>query len=201
MHNHAVSTYFISPIVEIRKNEPVNVFDKTYFTDSYLGDHLREEYRNWKEGKYFLMEYNDLIPQNVREHLKANPNFKEEYSPQDGRNMFVFTIPTEYVESYVLKVIDGKYSEASKEVVNKYFPDNLSHPRYGNRLVFLKSEQWKEKWERELGVVLPDGAEVYSKPFPRNEVYGYYLEPVKEVTEQTTFDLDLSSEDYKLESI
>jgi hypothetical protein len=46
MHNHAVSTYFISPIVEIRKNEPVNVFDKNYFTDSYLGDHLREEYRN-----------------------------------------------------------------------------------------------------------------------------------------------------------
>lgn len=45
-HNHAVSTYFISPLLELRKNEPLNVFDKAFYTQTYLGDHQRPEYRN-----------------------------------------------------------------------------------------------------------------------------------------------------------
>ena len=149
------------------------------------------------------MEYNSNIPQELVEHLKSNPHFKEQYSPQDGRILFVFSTPEEVRENFVLKVIEGKYSEADRKVVDKYFPDNPSHSRYGNRLVFLKSDLWKQRWEREIGVVLPDGAEVYSKPFPRNEVYGYYNDSVElneEVADQTTIELDLSHEDYELKS-
>jgi len=94
------------------------------------------------------------------------------YDPQKGKRIFVFRLPQEVKKSYTAKVLAGKYSEADRQVVDKYFPNDPSHPLYGNRLVFDKGEQWRNYWDAR-GVVIPENAEVYSKPQAKNEQYGY----------------------------
>jgi hypothetical protein len=97
------------------------------------------------------------------------------YEPQKAKRIFVFRLPKEVKEGYTFKILEGKYSEADRKVVNKYFPADPSHSLYGNRLIFDKSELWRQEWEKK-GVSLPEDAEVYSKPFARNELYGYVPE-------------------------
>jgi hypothetical protein len=101
--------------------------------------------------------------------------------------MFVFVLPESLKESYVKPVLAGKYSEADRQVVDLYFPKDPNHARYGNRLVFDKSDLWKLDWEKKIGISLPEGAEVYPKAQPKNETYGY-IDPsefgLAEVTDQ-----------------
>lgn len=87
--------------------------------------------------------------------------------------MFVFTLPEEVKETYTDHVLAGKYSQADKAVVDKYFPDVPSHVHYGNRLVFYKSPLWAEQWESKIGQPLPEGAEVFTRPTASTELYGH----------------------------
>lgn len=87
--------------------------------------------------------------------------------------MFVFQLPTNTLEKYVKPVLAGEYSKADKKVVDEFFPNSPSSPRYGNRLVFEKSELYKRDWEAKIGVALPEGAEVWPRPLPQRETYGY----------------------------
>jgi hypothetical protein len=124
-----------------------------------------------------LIEFADTLPQSLTEHLQSSPTFVEDYVPQKGKRIFVFRLPEEVKETYTFKILEGKYSEADRKVVDRFFPNDPHHSHYGNRLILEKSDVWKKQIEKEIGVSLADGAEVYSKPFPRNEVYGYY-EPI-----------------------
>ena len=87
--------------------------------------------------------------------------------------MFVFLLPEEVKKTYTDHVLAGKYSQADKQVVDRYFPDDPRSLYYGNRLVFYQSPLWAEKWESQIGQPLPQGAEVYSRPTPSTELYGY----------------------------
>jgi len=128
-----------------------------------------------------LIEFADTLPQILTEHLQSKPTFVEDYEPQKGKRIFVFRLPEEVKEAYTFKILEGKYSEADRSVVDRLFPNDPHHSHYGNRLILEKSDVWKKQIEKEIGVSLADGAEVYSKPFPRNEVYGYYEDNSTEV--------------------
>ena len=169
--------------MELRKEAPVNIFDPAYYLDSYSGDIHREEYRNWKKGEFVLLEFAATLPQSLTKHLQSSPTFVEDYEPQKGKRIFVFRLPEEVKEAYTFKILGGKYSEADRKVVDRLFPNDPHHSHYGNRLILEKSDVWKKQLEKEIGVSLADGAEVYSKPFPRNEVYGYYEDNSTESTE------------------
>jgi predicted class III extradiol MEMO1 family dioxygenase len=124
-----------------------------------------------------LLEYSQDVPQALVDYLQSRPNFVEHYSPQKGKIMFVFRLTKDVKERYTDKILAGKYSEADKQVVDKYFPNDPSHFRYGNRLIIEKSERWKEYWETKIGLPLPVDAEVYPRPQAKNEVYGYVPTP------------------------
>jgi hypothetical protein len=87
--------------------------------------------------------------------------------------MFVFKLPEETLEGYVKHILAGEYSKADKTVVDRFFPNTPSSPRYGNRLVFDKSDLWRKDWESKVGMPLPEGAEVWPRPLPTRETYGY----------------------------
>lgn len=84
--------------------------------------------------------------------------------------MFVFRIPEEVKEGLVKPVLEGAYSKADKGLVEKYFSDPK---RQGNRQVFAKDPVYKTYWEELIGMPLPEDAEVWPKPTPSRETYGY----------------------------
>jgi len=43
---HTITALFLVPLLELRKEAPVNIFDPAYYLDAYSGDMHREEYRN-----------------------------------------------------------------------------------------------------------------------------------------------------------
>lgn len=119
------------------------------------------------------MLYNQDLPEKLSEYLRNASSFVETYVPHEGYTMFVFALPQSLRESFIDPVLAGKYSEADKAVVELYFPKDPNHPRYGNRLVFDKSDLWRTEWENKIGVSLPEGAEVWSKATKETENYGY----------------------------
>ena len=169
---HTISALFLSPLLELKQGAPVNIYDPAYYLSTYSGDVHREEYANWEAGDFVLLEYSENLPENLVEHFQKHPAFVEMYEPQKGKRIFVFNLPKEVKQTYTTKVLAGKYSEADKKVVEKYFPNDPNHTLYGNRLVFDKSDQWRIYWENR-GVSIPEDAEVYSRPLPKNEQYGY----------------------------
>lgn len=85
--------------------------------------------------------------------------------------MFVFRIPDEVKEGLVKPVLEGAYSKVDKGLVEKFFSELR---RKGNRQVFDKDPLvYKTFWEELIGVPLPEGAEVWPKPRPSREIYGY----------------------------
>lgn len=119
------------------------------------------------------MLFNQSLPEKLSEYLRNAPSFVEAYEPHEGYTMFVFALPESLRESFINPVLAGKYSEADRTVVELYFPKDPNHARYGNRLVFDKSDLWRTDWENRIGISLPEGAEVWSKATKETENYGY----------------------------
>jgi hypothetical protein len=95
------------------------------------------------------------------------------YNPTEDVFVYVFNITDAQHESVVKPFLEGKYSEVDRTYVEKYFPSVPSHHLYTNRLIFDKDDKVKRMWEKKLDVELPKGAEVWSKPQPKNEIYGF----------------------------
>jgi len=119
------------------------------------------------------MLFNKDLPEKLSEYLRNHQSFVETYEPHEGYTMFVFALPESIKESFINPVLAGKYSEADKAVVDLYFPKDPNHARYGNRLVFDKSDLWRTEWEKKIGISLPEEAEVWSKATKNTENYGY----------------------------
>lgn len=76
----------------------------------------------------------------------------------------------------------GKYSEICREYVSTHFSPVLKNTSViatseqiesVNWLVLTKSSKLRERWESFLDVSIPDTAELYSIPNPRNEILDY----------------------------
>jgi hypothetical protein len=120
------------------------------------------------------MLYNKDLPQELSDYFKTVPSYVEDYAPTMlGYRMFVFELPKDTLAGYVKHILVGEYSKADKVIVDKHFPLSNMHPRYGNRLVFERSDLWRKDWEEKIGVSLPENAEVWPRPFPKRETYGY----------------------------
>lgn len=112
------------------------------------------------------------MPQDLVEHLQKHPSFVESYKPNEVSILFVFRLPKN-ASKYTASILAGKYSEADRTIVDKYMPKDPSHFRYGNRLVIERDQRWRDYWEERIGTSLPEGAEVYPRPLPKKELYGY----------------------------
>lgn len=181
---YSITASFLAPVLELKEKAPLNLYGP-YHEGTFSADSLNPKYRVW--GENLLVLFNKDLPNSLSEYLQSHQSFVETYEPEEGLTMFVFVLPESLKESYVKPVLAGKYSEADRLVVDLYFPKDPNHARYGNRLVFDKSDLWKLDWEKKIGISLPEGAEVYPKAQPKNETYGY-IDPsefgLAEVTDQ-----------------
>jgi hypothetical protein len=105
--------------------------------------------------------------------LRGHHRFVESYSPVDGDTLYAFKLSEDEQQKLVKPFVEGRYSKIDRDYVEKFFPNVPHHRLYGNRLVLDKSPRLKEAIEDELGVTLPDNAEVWSKPKLEYELYGY----------------------------
>lgn len=160
---------FMTPLVELKY--PGNIYTSTYH-GTYMGDmsHTPKP-EDW--GKYLYFVYDGEVEEGLAEHFRKHPLFVTEYSPEEGKTTFVLKVPDEKFETVMKPFREGKYSEVDRTYVDEHFPRKFGTRLYANRLVFDKDKAMKEMWERRIGVDLPDDAEVWSKPLPKEEVYGY----------------------------
>lgn len=171
---HSITASFLAPLLDLKDKAPVNLIGP-YYEDAYSADAMSEKYKDW--GTHVLLLFNKDLPKELSEYLQTSQYYVEDYEPSlVGYRMFVFKLPEETLEGYVKHVLAGEYSKADKTVVDRFFPNTPSSPRYGNRLVFEKSDLWRKDWESKIGMSLPEGAEVWPRPTPKRETYGYIAE-------------------------
>lgn len=113
------------------------------------------------------------MPSLLDKELREHPKFVEVRTPKEGDTLYVFSITEEEREGVVEPFKRGEYSKMDRKYVERFFPNQAGHRLYPNRLVCDKSDLMREAIETELGVHLPDNAEVWSKPKMEEEVYGY----------------------------
>jgi len=166
------TSQFILPILD----ESYYDLIEAGFKNAYLGDSRELEHRG--QYLYLLMESDKkekakwLTEKALYEKTLVGSN-SEEY-------LLVFKIPEEDYYQVVTPFMKGKYSEISREYVDKNFSPIV---RIGNVAVtditysiLKKSQALREEWEELLNTTLPEDAEVWSTPDIDNEETYNYIE-------------------------
>jgi hypothetical protein len=158
---------------------------------AYLKQHrfvnafLKDLTNNVIEGSrllYFLFDFNihDELYLDFLEDIEEHSSYRGRYAVEEGsRTMIVFQIPEELNEVYD-KFVEGKYTKIPREYVKAYFKPRLyaGTDEYGisiwkpskNYLILTGDKVIRKQIEEDLKVVLPEDAEVFSKP----NHYEYY---------------------------
>lgn len=157
-----LSSSFIRPLVDIPK--------KQVYSSSFKDTYLAAEGYDCEYGRCMFLCYQAPVSDSLDSTLKSCPLYEATYTPDEKDVLYVFRIKEDDYKTVVLPFTQGKYSEVSRDFVEKYFPNEPTSPLYGNRLIFDKSQRWVEEWSKK-GVELPDGAEVWSRPLEQKETY------------------------------
>lgn len=167
---------FLTPILEMNLSPYADSYIGTY-----LGDASQEGEPIWGEEIYLVYSKK---PDELDAYLRSLPSFKRSYTSMVGDVLYAFGISEEMKEKVVKPFMEGKYSAVDRSYVEKNFPASPTHKLYGNRLVFDRSPILRKMWEEKIGVELDEEAEVWSKPKPELETYGFKLdEPFRTVPE------------------
>lgn len=98
-------------------------------------------------------------------------NYIDEISVDNNR-LLRFKIPKKYKKSVVKPFIEGSYSKIDKKFVHKFTNKKLNDQTINSVWkIFHKAPSIKEYWEHRIGVVLPEDAEVWSKPIKSQEIF------------------------------
>jgi len=141
----------------------------------YLGNYLVQG-DQW--GEYLYLVLNGAITSELREILDNHP---QKVSESDG--IYTFAITDKDKETIVSPFLKGKYSEIDRDYVAKNFPNKeyIGTNQHGrpvykplvNYKILTKDPSLKEWWEEKYGLALPEGAEVWSRPEPEDEIMYY----------------------------
>lgn len=150
---------FLFPLLEIPKalfhcnikNNFGQTIMSTRFLNSYLYDvdlnHL--EYNNGPFIYIVIKPYQDREFETFYSTILSFSNYVDEYE-KEGFIIMIFKIPETNLEDYQ-KVIDGGYSTLSKEAKTLVMQNSFfSGKPYIIPLIFNKSENLKESWEKKL---------------------------------------------------
>lgn len=165
-----LSSYFLTPVLNLRTHVGPDVLFNDAFVNTYLKDAKFEDEQ--LGGHFYFLFKSSLSPQ-MSGKLEGHPLFVEKYPIGEDQVMFKFKIPDEQVHNVVTPFLQGKYSEVDKTYVDANFPDEPTSKSYANRLVFYKHELIRKYQEERIGLDLPDDAEVWDKPLESNETFNY----------------------------
>lgn len=163
------TSMFLRPLLEL---------EMCTHSPAYLGTYLGDAHRDTDEtawGSKLYVAFRGEVAKMFDQYLRASSRFVEAYSPKDGDTLYVFTVSETELEKVVKPFMAGKYSKIDRDYVVRHFPNDPGHRYYGNRLVLDKSPVLRKLIERELDATLPKGAEVWSKPDLKKEVYAYEM--------------------------
>lgn len=164
------SLWFVTQMFEFEK-APERVFDNPNFVNTYLID---PEFSEDFNGQLYVL-FKSGMSDNLVNFLTSHTAFKTTYSPKDGLQMFVFSYDPEQIEGVVKPFLRGAFSKIDRAYVERYFPAVASHHNYTTRKVLDRHPDYKEYWERRIGVELPSDAEVWSKPEIKDETFNRTL--------------------------
>lgn len=138
--------------------------------------HVMETYLG-KEGEvpgtYFYILVAEDTPSEFIQTLSASPKFASEESVLGGK-LFSYTLTEEERTTVVEPYLQGKYSEVSRDYVDKHFPKDVLSPTYNVRMVFDKHPNVIKYWS-DKGVEIPEDAEVWSRPDASQEIVSINL--------------------------
>ena len=150
-----MTSYFLIPLTG---QDTLKTKKMGKFVDSYISDNTKDV------GTHIYLEYTrDTLNDLEREELISSQNFQTKYYVGDSE-IFEYNISEKDYTDIILPFLDGKFSIIDRDYVAKYFPNDPNSALYKNRLILDKSTLIRKEWEDRLGVSLPDGAEVWSKP-------------------------------------
>lgn len=104
------------------------------------------------------------------QRLRQHSSFKKMVDPSPWFTLFIFNIPTEYLEDYQ-KFCLGKYSELSADLKDKIFKFHKSDVNSHLGHILYKSTKRRLRLEESLGTKISEDAELLSVPDLEQEIY------------------------------
>lgn len=150
--------FFLLPLIGY------NLKDFETLNDVYVGDNTNKADLTFKKLFVNVFEY--------EESYTHNNYFNHFYQLENGSYMFVYDIPEQYEEDFIL-FCDGKYSKMSQLAKGLICHKSGVKPVF-NSIVYkvLHKDHKQRKYIEELvGCKLYDHEEVYSRPNLDEEIY------------------------------
>lgn len=143
----------------------------------FLGDDERPEYSNYYNNDHLLMliqivDYENRDFQFFINEIQKNKFFHTYYHVAEKLMMIVFTVSDEYKE-IIYHFKHGKYSKFSKEYSYNFLYDANTKIKSSYNII-TRNPFLKSVLEREIGVKLPEDAELDSRPYENEEVFRYH---------------------------
>ena len=114
------------------------------------------------------------------EQISSHPQI---VSQNNEEGLYIFSISDKDKESIIKPFLNGKYSEIDRDYVAKNFPqkeyvgkNSHGRPIYKdliNYKILNKDQGLRDWWEEKYGLALPENAEVWSRPEPKDEIMFY----------------------------
>lgn len=169
-----LSTAFILPIFEFSQ-----LIRKSY-TKTYIGNRDYEGKNQW--GNYLYLQItSDLLDSVLLSELRNHERYVTELDEQDYV-FFVFEFHPFEKANIVTPFIEGRYSNISKDYVNKNFPMRHSNGSVSMNWRILSKDNWnipketlslREYWLRRMGAPIPEDGEIWPKPKMEHEIYNH----------------------------
>jgi hypothetical protein len=117
----------------------------------------------------------ELVTNKSFDYIVNNPNFINRYMTSNSTLMFKFGFDEKAVEKIVKPFIEGKYSLIDRDYAKEHFNKLVvgGNQLSTNWMILNKHEYLKKYWEEQIGMKLPDDAEVWSRPEKHDEIYDY----------------------------
>ena len=156
------ASLFLLPILGTRHDD---FFYHTLFCNAYIGV---EDEPNCLALLYRFSGSADFLQ--FEQYLRKLSSFKRMADPSPYFTLFVFDIPTEYLEDYQNFCL-GKYSELSATLKDKIFKFHQADANSVLGQILYKSTKRRLRMQESLGIEIPLNAELLSLPNLEQEIY------------------------------
>ena len=156
------ASLFLLPILGSRHDD---FYYHTLFCNAYI---TVEKETNCLALLYRFSGRADFL--RFEQRLRQLPSFKKMIDPSPWFTLFVFNIPTEYLEDYQNFCL-GKYSELSANLKDKIFKFHQADANSVLGQILYKSTKRRLRMQESLGIEISEDAELLSLPELDQEVY------------------------------
>jgi hypothetical protein len=149
---------------------------QNYIINTYLGNSEYESNEDW--GNFFYVELREDTPTILLSKARINEAYQHEYDTLTGSIMLIFRISDYQKDHIVTPFIKGKYSEIDRAYVREHFSQYIQGQLSFDYRILTKDKYTpsrfiliRDYWKRQIGIALPEDAEIWSIPSKEDEIY------------------------------